>query len=94
MPFDIGLSENRISSISRQLSDIFIAIERLEKSISTLGSAQDGPYIQSLLDASFEMGYSEGYDDGAEDAYNARLSDSIDRLENGKGEKHDLKEKK
>ena len=94
MPFDIGLSENRISSISRQLSEISIAIERLEKSISTLGSAQDGPYVQSLLDASFEMGYSEGYDDGAEDVYNARLSDSIDRLENGKGEEHNLKEKK
>lgn len=81
MPLDIGLGSNHlqhdlidtsdISVIKRQIEQIHIAIERLEKQILAFDSTSS-PYVQSLVDIAFEEGYSEGYEHGLDDAYNAQ----------------------
>lgn len=81
MPLDIGLGSNHlkhdlvdtsdISVIKRQIEQIHIAIERLEKQIIAFDFTSS-PYVQSLIDVAFEEGYSEGYEHGLDDAYSAQ----------------------
>lgn len=58
------------SGIKREIEHIKITIERLEKMLEAL-SDQHSPYVESLIDGSFEQGYEQGYNDGADDGYEA-----------------------
>ena len=71
-------------AIDRQMEQILIAVERLEKQleslklperVSRLYRGQKDEDLEILLNEAFEDGYRQGYDDGAEDVYNARLAE-------------------
>lgn len=68
-------------AISRQIDQIVLAVERLERQVNSLPLDQrvSGLFrgkrdeeLETLLNDAFEDGYRQGYDDGAEDVYNAR----------------------
>lgn len=71
-------------AIDRQIDHILLAVERLEKQVnalpldqrvSWLKSGRRDEELETLLNDAFEDGYRQGYDDGAEDVYNARLAE-------------------
>jgi hypothetical protein len=61
-------------TLDRQMQDILIAIESLEKQIACLGveGGQGDVDLEILLNDAFEEGYKQGYDDGVDDVYNDR----------------------
>lgn len=73
MPNRLKESINRLerSGVTREIEHIKVSIERLEKMMEAL-SDQYSPYVQSLIDGSFEQGYEEGYNDGVEDGYSGK----------------------
>jgi flagellar biosynthesis/type III secretory pathway protein FliH len=65
------VNEELKNSIDRQMEQINIAIERLEKSIEKLYKEDYEEQLSIVMDEAFEDGYVEGYDHGAEDVYSA-----------------------
>ena len=85
MPSPSSNPQNSIQSskeaIDRQIDQILLAVERLEKQmkslpldqrVSWLKRGRKDEELETLLNDAFEDGYRQGYDDGAEDVYNAR----------------------
>jgi hypothetical protein len=61
-------------TLDRQMQDILIAIESLERQIACLNveGGQKDVDLEILLNDAFEDGYKQGYDDGVDDVYNDR----------------------